>query len=53
MVVHCVLSLPVGDELIPIEDSAENDQGIIDDLVTAEHHRRGKHLNTIYFCLVV
>ena len=52
MVVHCVLSLPVGDELIRIANSAENDdQGIIDDLATAEHRRHGKHLiTTLLFC---
>jgi hypothetical protein len=51
MVVHCVLSLPVGDELIRIANSAENDdQGIIDDLVPAEH-RNVKHLIiTLMFC---
>ena len=44
MVVHCVLTLLVGDELIPMENIAENDQGI-DDLLTAEHHSHRKHLN--------
>lgn len=41
MVVHCVLSLPVGDELVGGENSAEDQD--VDDLLTAEHHR-GKYL---------
>jgi len=46
MVVHCVLSMPFGDEAIPVENSAE-DQGV-DDLVTAEHHSHGKYLFTAF-----
>ena len=32
----------IGDELIPVEVIADEDQGT-DDLMTAEHHSHGKH----------
>ncbi|XP_046657876.1 neuropeptide-like protein 32 isoform X2 [Daphnia pulicaria] len=43
MVVTCVLGMPFGEEVIdviPIESDGAEDLGV-DDLATAEHHRRG------------
>lgn len=51
MVVHCILSIPVGDEIVPGEDSAEDQ--VVDDLLTAEHHSGGKYWISMPFFRVI